>query len=154
MSSPGVWNRMEYRPLEGFVFAVSPFNFTSIAGNLPTAPALLGNTVVWKPASTSVYSNWFILKILEEAGLPPGVINFVPGPGGSVGDPVLADPRLAGVHFTGSTAVFQGVWSAIGRNIARYRQYPRLVGETANTKPSSGRYSMRFHTPGLDTGCS
>jgi 1-pyrroline-5-carboxylate dehydrogenase len=130
LSAPGAWNRLEHRPLDGFVFAVTPFNFTSIGGNLPTAPAMLGNTVVWKPASTSVYSNFFLLKILEEAGLPPGVINFVPGPGAAVGDPVLADARLGGVHFTGSTGVFQGIWSAIGTNIARYRQYPRLVGET------------------------
>jgi len=130
LSAPNAWNRLEHRPLDGFVFAVTPFNFTSIAGNLPTAPAMLGNTVVWKPASTSVYSNWFLLKILEEAGLPPGVINFVPGPGATVGDPVLADPRLGGVHFTGSTGVFQGLWSGIGKNIARYRQYPRIVGET------------------------
>jgi 1-pyrroline-5-carboxylate dehydrogenase len=130
LSAPGAWNRLEHRPLDGFVFAATPFNFTSIGGNLPTAPAMLGNTVVWKPASTSVYSNWFILKILEEAGLPPGVINFVPGPGATVGDPVLADARLGGVHFTGSTAVFQGIWSTVGKNIARYGCYPRLVGET------------------------
>ncbi|MFN0009374.1 MAG: L-glutamate gamma-semialdehyde dehydrogenase [Planctomycetota bacterium] len=130
LSAPGAWNRLEHRPLDGFVFAVTPFNFTSIAGNLPTAPAMLGNTVVWKPASTSVYSNWHLLKILEEAGLPPGVINFVPGSGATVGDPVLADARLGGVHFTGSTGVFQGIWAGVGKNIARYKQYPRLVGET------------------------
>ena len=130
LSAPGTWNRSDYRPLDGFVFAVSPFNFTSIGGNLPSAPALMGNTVVWKPASTSVYSNWFLMCLLEEAGLPPGVINFVPGPGAAVGDPVLADPRLGGVHFTGSTEVFQGLWRKVGENIARYRQYPRLVGET------------------------
>jgi 1-pyrroline-5-carboxylate dehydrogenase len=130
LSSPGVWNRMEHRPLDGFVFAVTPFNFTSIGGNLPTAPALLGNTVVWKPASTSVYSNWFILEILRQAGLPDGVINFLPGQGGSVGDPVIASPHLGGVHFTGSTGVFNGIWSAIGKNIATYTQYPRIVGET------------------------
>jgi len=130
LSSPGVWNRLEHRPLDGFVFAITPFNFTSIAGNLPTAPALLGNTVVWKPASTSVYSNWFVLQLLTEAGLPPGVINFVPGSGAAVGDPVLADARLGGVHFTGSTGVFNGIWGTVGQNIARYKQYPRLVGET------------------------
>ncbi|MEM9459494.1 MAG: L-glutamate gamma-semialdehyde dehydrogenase [Myxococcota bacterium] len=129
-SSPGVWNRVEYRPLDGFVFAVSPFNFTSIAGNLPTAPALCGNTVVWKPASTAVLCGHVIMELLAEAGLPPGVINFVPGSGAAVGDPVLADARLAGVHFTGSTEVFQGVWRTVGENIARYGQYPRLVGET------------------------
>ena len=129
-SSPGVWNRMEYRPLEGFVFAVTPFNFTSIAGNLPTAPALMGNTVVWKPASTAMYSAYFILKLLEAAGLPPGVINLVYGRASDVGDAALADEALAGVHFTGSTAVFQGMWKTIGKNIASYRNYPRVVGET------------------------
>ncbi len=130
LSSPGAWNRLEHRPLDGFVFAITPFNFTSIAGNLPTAPALLGNTVVWKPASTSVYSNWYLCQLLLDAGLPPGVINFLPGSGGSVADPVIADPRLGGVHFTGSTSVFNGIWSAVGKNISRYHQYPRLVGET------------------------
>ena len=129
-SSPGCWNRLEYRPLDGFVFAITPFNFTSIAGNLPTAAALMGNTAIWKPASTSVYSNYFLMKLLEEAGLPPGVINFVPGSGGEVGDPVVADPHLGGVHFTGSTAVFQGIWGSIGKNIQNYGQYPRIVGET------------------------
>ena len=130
LSPPGLWNRVEYRPLDGFVFAVSPFNFTSIAGNLPTAPALAGNTVLWKPASTSVLSGHVIMELLHEAGLPPGVINFLPGSGPAVGDPVLADRHLAGVHFTGSTDVFQGVWRTVGENIARYGQYPRLVGET------------------------
>jgi 1-pyrroline-5-carboxylate dehydrogenase len=130
LSPTGVWNRVEYRPLDGFVFAVTPFNFTSIAGNLPTAPALCGNTVVWKPASTSVLSGHVIMEILTEAGLPPGVINFVPGSGAKVGDPVVADPRLSGIHFTGSTEVFQGIWRQVGDNIARYRQYPRIVGET------------------------
>jgi len=129
-SSPGCWNRIEHRPLDGFVFAITPFNFTSIAGNLPTAPAMLGNTSVWKPASTSVYSNYFLMKMLEEAGVPPGVINFLPGSGGTVGDPVIADPRLGGVHFTGSTSVFHGIWGTVGKSIAGYRQYPRLVGET------------------------
>ncbi|MEE8467650.1 MAG: L-glutamate gamma-semialdehyde dehydrogenase [Planctomycetota bacterium] len=129
-SASGLWNRVEHRPLDGFVFAITPFNFTSIAGNLPTAPAMLGNTVLWKPASTSVLSNYYLMKMFEEAGLPPGVINFLPGSGGTVGDPVLADPRLAGVHFTGSTAVFQNIWRTIGGNIERYAQYPRLVGET------------------------
>ena len=129
-SAAGIWNRLEYRPLEGFVFAVTPFNFTSIAGNLPTAPALMGNTVVWKPASSAVYSAWFLMELLAEAGLPPGVINFLPGPGAQVGEPVLGDGRLAGIHFTGSTAVFQGMWETVGRNIASYRSYPRIVGET------------------------
>ena len=130
LSAGGAWNRVEYRPLDGFVFAITPFNFTSIAGNLPTAPAMLGNTCLWKPASTSVLSNYYLMKMLEEAGLPPGVINFLPGSGGEVGDPVVADQRLAGIHFTGSTGVFQGIWRSIGSNIAGYHQYPRLVGET------------------------
>jgi len=129
-SAPGMWNRLEHRPLEGFVFAVTPFNFTSIAGNLPTAPALCGNTVVWKPASSSLYSAHFIMKLLKEAGLPDGVINMVQGSGAAIGDPVLADSHLAGVHFTGSTGVFHGMWKTIGNNIAKYRSYPRLVGET------------------------
>ncbi len=130
LSPPGQWNRLEYRPLEGFVLAVTPFNFTSIAANLPTAPALMGNTVVWKPASSAVYSAWQIVKLLEAAGLPPGVVNFVPGPGRAVGDPALASPDLAGLHFTGSTQVFQGMWRTVGENLERYRGYPRLVGET------------------------
>ena len=130
ISPTGIWNRVEYRSLDGFVFAVSPFNFTSIAGNLPTAPALCGNTVLWKPASTSVLSGHYIMEILEEAGLPPGVINFLPGSGREVGDPAIASSRLAGVHFTGSTGVFQGIWRRVGEGIHNYDQYPRLVGET------------------------
>ena len=130
LSSPGVWNRVEYRALEGFVFAVTPFNFTSIGANLPTAPALMGNTVLWKPASTGVYSAYHIMKLLEAAGLPAGVINLVVGSGREVGDPVLASPEFAGIHFTGSTSVFQGMWKTVGENIARYRSYPRIVGET------------------------
>jgi 1-pyrroline-5-carboxylate dehydrogenase len=129
-SPPGQWNRVEHRPLEGFVFAVTPFNFTSIAANLPTAPAMLGNTVVWKPASTAVYSAWQVLKLLEAAGLPPGVVNFVPGPGRAVGDTALASPGLGGLHFTGSTAVFQEMWRIMAENLPRYRSYPRIVGET------------------------
>jgi 1-pyrroline-5-carboxylate dehydrogenase len=129
-SSPGVWNRMEYRPLEGFVFAVTPFNFTSIGGNLPTSPALMGNTVVWKPASTAAYSAYFIMRLLQEAGLPDGVINLVYGSGAEIGDAALASPDLAGIHFTGSTGVFQGMWQTVGRHIADYRNYPRIVGET------------------------
>jgi 1-pyrroline-5-carboxylate dehydrogenase len=129
-SSPGVWNFVQHRPLEGFVFAVTPFNFTAIAGNLPTAPAIMGNTVVWKPASSLVYTPYLIMQILEEAGLPPGVINFVPGSGASVGDICLTDPNLAGIHFTGSTRVFQQMWKTIGENIGRYKSYPRIVGET------------------------
>ena len=130
ISSPGVWNRLEYRPLEGFVFAVTPFNFTSIAGNLPTSAALMGNTVVWKPASTAAVSAHFLMELFAEAGLPPGVINLVYGSGAAVGDPALASEHLAGIHFTGSTPVFQGMWKTVGDNIARYRSYPRVVGET------------------------
>ncbi|BCW93324.1 MAG: 1-pyrroline-5-carboxylate dehydrogenase [Thermoanaerobaculum sp.] len=126
----GQWNRVEYRPLEGFVFAVTPFNFTSIGANLPTSPALMGNTVVWKPASTAVYSAYFTMKLLEAAGLPAGVINFVVGSGGEVGNPVLASEHLAGLHFTGSTATFQAMWRTIAENLPRYRSYPRVVGET------------------------
>jgi len=127
---PGVWNRMEYRPLDGFVMAISPFNFTSIGGNLCTAPAVMGNTVLWKPASTAVLSNYYLMRLLEEAGLPEGVINFVPCRGSDVSRYVLTDERLAGFHFTGSTAVFSGVWSLVGEHIRVYRNYPRLVGET------------------------
>ncbi len=130
ISSTGTWNRMEYRPLEGFVFAVTPFNFTSIAGNLPTSPALMGDTVLWKPASTAAYSAHFIMKLLQEAGLPDGVINLVYGPGARIGDAALASEHLAGIHFTGSTGVFQGMWKTIGQNIECYRNYPRIVGET------------------------
>jgi len=130
VSSPGVWNRIEYRPLEGFVFAVTPFNFTAIAANLPTSAALMGNTVVWKPASTAAYSAWWLVKLYEEAGLPPGVINLVYGSGSQVGDPALASPELAGIHFTGSTEVFNGMWSTVASNLGRYRNYPRIVGET------------------------
>ncbi|MFC2167027.1 L-glutamate gamma-semialdehyde dehydrogenase [Acidobacteriota bacterium] len=129
-SSPGIWNYLEYRPLEGFIFAVTPFNFTSIAGNLPTAPAMMGNVSLWKPASSAVYSAYFLTLLLKEAGLPDGVINFIPGPGRFVGDPVLEKPGLAGVHFTGSTEVFQGMWKTIGANIMKYKSYPRIVGET------------------------
>ncbi len=129
-SPTGMWNRMEYRPLEGFIFAVTPFNFTSIAGNLPTAPAIVGDVTLWKPASSAVYSAYFLMKLWEEAGLPKGVINFIPGSGSQVGDPVMASPDLAGVHFTGSTAVFQGMWKTIGDNIQNSKYYPRIVGET------------------------
>jgi len=129
-SPGGMWNSVEYRPLEGFVLAVTPFNFTSIAGNLPTAPAIAGNTVLWKPASSAVYSAHYVMKLLKEAGLPDGVINFLPGPGGEVGGPALASPDLAGVHFTGSTGTFQHIWRTIGSNIERYKAYPRIVGET------------------------
>ncbi len=129
-SSPGVWNRMEYRALEGFVLAVTPFNFTSIAGNLPTAPALMGNTVVWKPANSQIYSAWAIMQILREAGLPDGVINLVYADGPVVGEVAFGHPDFAGIHFTGSTGTFQHMWRTIGANIANYRSYPRIVGET------------------------
>jgi 1-pyrroline-5-carboxylate dehydrogenase len=130
ISSQGMWNRMEYRPLEGFVFAVTPFNFTAIAGNLPASAALMGNTVVWKPAGTASYSAYYVMRLLQEAGLPPGVINLVYGRGAEIGDAALASPELAGVHFTGSTPVFQSMWKTIGQSIAEYRNYPRIVGET------------------------
>jgi 1-pyrroline-5-carboxylate dehydrogenase len=129
-SAGGVWNRMEYRPLEGFVLAVTPFNFTSIAGNLPTSPAMAGNTVVWKPASSAAFSAYQLMLLLQEAGLPDGVINLVFADGASISGTALTSPDLAGVHFTGSTAVFQGMWKTIGSQIERYRNYPRIVGET------------------------
>ncbi|NUW34500.1 L-glutamate gamma-semialdehyde dehydrogenase [Nonomuraea sp. SMC257] len=129
-SSPGVWNRMEYRPLEGFVLAITPFNFTAIAGNLPTAAALMGNVVVWKPSPTQQFAAHFTMRLLEEAGLPPGVINMVTGHGQAVSEVALAHPELAGIHFTGSTATFQHLWRTVGTNIGSYRGYPRLVGET------------------------
>ncbi|HEU4936430.1 MAG TPA: L-glutamate gamma-semialdehyde dehydrogenase [Vicinamibacterales bacterium] len=130
VSGPGVWNQMEYRPLEGFVYAISPFNFTAIGGNLTTAPALMGNTVVWKPASSAMLSGYYTLKVLEAAGLPPGVINFIPGDAREISNQLLDSPELAGIHFTGSTEVFNAMWKKIGENVGRYRGYPRLVGET------------------------
>ncbi|MFV8295324.1 L-glutamate gamma-semialdehyde dehydrogenase [Mycolicibacterium fortuitum] len=130
ISSPGVWNRTDHRPLEGFVYAITPFNFTAIAGNLPTAPALMGNTVVWKPSPTQTFAAYLTMQLLEAAGLPPGVINLVTGDGVAVSDVALADPRLAGIHFTGSTATFQHLWREVGANIGNYHTYPRLVGET------------------------
>jgi 1-pyrroline-5-carboxylate dehydrogenase len=129
-SGPGVWNQMEFRPLEGFIYAISPFNFTAIGGNLTTAPALMGNTVIWKPASSAILSGYYTLKVLEAAGLPPGVINFIPGDAREISNQLLDSPEFAGVHFTGSTEVFNGMWKRIGENIGRYRGYPRLVGET------------------------
>ncbi|MEV4893588.1 L-glutamate gamma-semialdehyde dehydrogenase [Nonomuraea sp. NPDC055795] len=130
VSSPGVWNRMEYRPLEGFVLAITPFNFTAIAGNLPTSAALMGNVVVWKPSPTQQFAAHFTMKLLEEAGLPPGVINLVTGNGAAVSEAALTHPALAGIHFTGSTATFQHLWATVGANITGYHGYPRLVGET------------------------
>ncbi len=129
-STKGIWNRMQYRPLEGFVFAVTPFNFTSIAGNLPTSVALMGNVVIWKPASSAVYPAYHLYKCLEEAGLPPGVIQFLPGSGNEIGNIILSNPHFAGIHFTGSTNTFQNMWKIVGNNIHRYKTYPRIVGET------------------------
>ena len=130
VSTNATWNQSDYRPLEGFVYAVSPFNFTAIGGNLGGAPALMGNTVVWKPASTAVLSGWIVMQVLEAAGLPPGVINFLPGDPAAISKAVLTHRDLAGVHFTGSTTVFNGMWETIGRNMGGYRSYPRIVGET------------------------
>ncbi|HJP59396.1 MAG TPA: aldehyde dehydrogenase family protein, partial [Gemmatimonadaceae bacterium] len=130
LSDHTMWNQLDYRPLEGFVYAVTPFNFTSIGGNLPTAPALMGNTVIWKPASSAMLSAHYIMKLLEEAGLPPGVINFVPGDAAMISDKLLAHRDLAGVHFTGSTGVFNSMWKTIGASMSRYKSYPRIVGET------------------------
>lgn len=130
LSEQGVFNRLEYRPLEGFVFTLTPFNFTSIAANLNLAPAMMGNTCVWKPSTTSLHSNYFLMKLFEEAGLPAGVVNFVPGQGSVIGKEILADPSLAGFHFTGSTGTFNALWQGIGNNISNYRCYPKIVGET------------------------
>jgi len=130
VSPKGEWNFTEYRSLEGFVFAITPFNFTSISGNLPSSPALMGNTVVWKPASTAVYSGYMIMKILQESGLPDGVINFIPGSGEEIGDIITNSPHLAGIHFTGSTKVLNHIWQCVGNNLSIYKSYPRIVGET------------------------
>ena len=130
ISSHGIQNRMDYRPLEGFVYAITPFNFTAIGGNLPTAPAVMGNTVIWKPASSAMLSAYYIFRLLERAGLPPGVINFVPGDAIQISNTLLDSPHLAGIHFTGSTAVFNSMWKKVGDNVGRYRSYPRIVGET------------------------
>ena len=130
ISPEGMRNHLEYRPLEGFVFAIAPFNFTSIAGNLPGAPALMGNVSIWKPASSAILACYYLLEMLKEAGLPDGVINFLPGDGGTVGDPILNNSNLAGIHFTGSTSTFNHIWKTIGSNIDKYKTYPRIVGET------------------------
>jgi 1-pyrroline-5-carboxylate dehydrogenase len=130
ISTPGMWNRMEYRALEGFIYTVTPFNFTSIGGNLSSSPAIMGNTVIWKPASTTVYSGYFMARLFEAAGLPPGVINFLPGSASTISDVLLNHRDLGGIHFTGSTEVFQTMWKTAGENIAKYKSYPRLVGET------------------------
>jgi len=144
-SAPGAWNYVEYRPLEGYVLAVTPFNFLSISGNLPTAPAMMGNVALWKPASSVVYVCYQLMKVLQEAGLPDGVINFVPGSGRQVGDPALASQDLAGLHFTGSTATFQGMWRTIANNLGQYKTYPRIVGET-------GGKDFVFAHPTADVG--
>jgi len=151
-SAPGIWNRLEYRPLEGFIFAITPFNFTSIAGNLCAAPALMGNTIVWKASETQIYSANVIMEIFEEAGLPAGVINLVHVDGPAAGEVVFNHPEFAGLHFTGSTGVFQHLWKTIGQNISKYNSYPRVVGETGGkdfiiAHPSSNDengYSRRF----------
>ena len=145
ISPEGMHNHLEYRPLEGFVFAITPFNFTSIAGNLPSAPALMGNVALWKPASSAVLPCYYIMKMLEEAGLPTGVINFIPGSGGNVGNPVLSNSNLAGVHFTGSTATFHHIWKTIGNNIDKYKTYPRIVGETGGKD-----FCLAHESVGLD----
>ena len=145
ISPKGMHNHLEYRPLEGFVFAITPFNFTSIAGNLPSAPALMGNVALWKPASSAVLPCYYIMKMLEEAGLPAGVINFIPGSGGNVGNPVLSNSNLAGVHFTGSTATFHHIWKTIGNNIDKYKTYPRIVGETGGKD-----FCLAHESVGLD----
>ena len=145
ISPKGMHNHLEYRPLEGFVFAITPFNFTSIAGNLPSAPALMGNVALWKPASSAVLPCYYIMKMLEEAGLPAGVINFIPGSGGKVGNPVLSNLNLAGVHFTGSTATFHHIWKTIGNNIDKYKTYPRIVGETGGKD-----FCLAHESVGLD----
>ena len=145
ISPEGMHNHLEYRPLEGFVFAITPFNFTSIAGNLPSAPVLMGNVALWKPASSAVLPCYYLMKMLEEAGLPDGVINFVPGSGGKVGNPVLSNPNLAGVHFTGSTATFHHIWKTIGSNIDKYKTYPRIVGETGGKD-----FCLAHESVGLD----
>ncbi|NJD19636.1 MAG: L-glutamate gamma-semialdehyde dehydrogenase, partial [Gemmatimonadetes bacterium] len=130
LSDPGMWNRSQYRPLEGFVYAITPFNFTSIGGNLSSSPALMGNTVVWKPARTAMLSNYYMAKLFEAAGFPPGVINFIAGNSGAITEKLLADRNFGGVHFTGSTGVFNALWKTIGENVGGYRSYPRIVGET------------------------
>jgi 1-pyrroline-5-carboxylate dehydrogenase len=144
-SAPGTWNQTDHRPLEGFVYAITPFNFTAIAGNLPTAPAMMGNVVVWKPAHTQQFAAHYLMKLLEEAGLPPGVINMVTGDGIAVSEVALHDRDLAGIHFTGSTPVFQMLWRTVGENIGSYRSYPRLVGET-------GGKDFVFAHPSADVG--
>jgi len=145
ISEKGIWNKMEYRPLEGFVFALTPFNFTAIAGNLVSAPAMMGNTIVWKPASTAVLSGYYLMELFKEAGLPDGVINFLPGKGSTIGKVVVENEHLAGVHFTGSTRVFSTLWQNIGNNIRTYKSYPRLVGETGGKD-----YIFMHHTADTD----
>ncbi|HEB60649.1 MAG TPA: aldehyde dehydrogenase family protein, partial [Phycisphaeraceae bacterium] len=130
MSVPGVWNQVEYRPLDGFVYAITPFNFTSIAGNLPHSPALMGNTVIWKPSRTTILSNYYIMRLFEKAGVPAGVINFLPGNSAAITKVLLNDPDFNGIHYTGSTEVFQALWQQAANNLRNYRAYPRIVGET------------------------
>ena len=165
-SAPGEWNFTEYRGLEGFVFAITPFNFTAIAGNLPTAPAIMGNSVLWKPAETAIFSGYYIMKILQEAGIPDGVINFIPGSGSKIAKYALDSEHLSGIHFTGSTEVFNNIWGTIAKNLPTYKAYPRIVGETggkdfivAHTisrfgRFSYGMYSRSFRIPRTKMQCS
>src|SRR5688572_6011312 len=152
VSPPGFWNRLDHRPLEGFVYAVTPFNFTAIGANLPSAPALMGNTVVWKPAATAALSNYFVMRLFEAAGLPPGVINFVPGESQQVTARVLADRNLAGIHFTGSTAVFQSLWKGVAAGLENYASYPRIVRseERRVGKECRSRWSAHYEVKGSD----
>ena len=149
--SPGVWNRVEYRPLEGFVYAISPFNFAAIGANLSGAPALMGNTVIWKPSGTSILSNYLLYKVMEEAGMPPGVINFIPEDGPLLSSHIFASPHFAGLHFTGSTKTFRALWQEIGKNLPTYRSYPRIVGETGGKNfhmvhPSADKLNVLHQT--------
>ena len=148
ISPAGIWNRLEFRPLEGFVFAATPFNFTSIAGNLPSAPAIVGNVALWKPASSAVYSAYYVMKLFQEAGVPDGVINFIPGSGDRLGPVVMGSPDLAGIHFTGSTAVFQNMWQTVGNNIRNYKNYPRIVGETGGKDFIFAHYDIKVEELG------
>jgi 1-pyrroline-5-carboxylate dehydrogenase len=150
-SSPGVWNRLEYRALEGFIFAVTPFNFTAIGGNLPTSPAIVGNVVLWKPSSTAIFSNYYVYRVLQAAGLPDGVINFLPGPSAVMADQILNHSEFAGIHFTGSTRVFNGIWQQVGANMSNYKYYPRLVGETGGKDFIFAHPSARELLPELVT---
>jgi 1-pyrroline-5-carboxylate dehydrogenase len=156
ISAPGMWNQIEYRPLDGFLYAITPFNFTSIGGNLPTSPALMGNTVIWKPSRTAILSNYYYMRMFEEAGVPAGVINFLPGSSGQITDELLSSPDFGGIHYTGSTEIFQLLWQTASNNLKNYRSYPRIVGETGGKDfifvtdrrgpPASSHSSSAVHT--------